>query len=201
MEDVQSLAGYIKGKTQSQCHIYEKLYPWWSTSQEDVLLLSSRMWVSCMEIKRNMCPTPVSGRLKRREEEKNLGHLSGSRRASRGRRLLLRLRCHRKVRLKLTNQVGRHFWRSRSCSIWGKKKKQHSSPQMLGGFSRASEWASLITDCRRSFIYKPQGFYRKSEELISCRPILGHHHHVHGSREDGACRGFSFFKSYFLVSL
>lgn len=53
----------------------------------------------------------------------------------------------------------------------------------LGG----SPERSLITDCRQSFIYKPQGFYWKSEELISCLPILGHHHKHGSSREEKVC--------------
>lgn len=65
------------------------------------------------------------------------------------------------------------------------RQKQHSK---TGRFSKAS----LITNCGQSFIYKPQCFYWKSEELISCLPILGHQHEQ-GSTEVGGCQGFFFF--------
>lgn len=60
-----------------------------------------------------------------------------------------------------------------------RQKTTFITTPIVGRFSRAC----LITNCRQSFIYKPQGFYRKSEGLISCLPILGHHHHKRGRRE------------------
>lgn len=75
------------------------------------------------------------------------------------------------------------FRRSRSCCISGQNNTV--SHCKTGRFSKAS----LITNCRRIFIYKPQSFYWKSDELIRCLPILGHQREQWST--EGCCFSFS----------
>lgn len=170
-------SGNIKGNTRSQCHIYEKLYPRWSTSQEDDPL------VSCMQTKCNMCPTPSRGSTSRNWASRTSLCMS-SERSGMWTPLCCLLFSHALCivgRSEVEKSSGAAVLRDQGAAAFSGKNNTlcHSK---AGRFSKAS----LITNCRQSFIYKPQSFYWKSEELISCLPIRGHHCEQ-GSREEGCC--------------
>lgn len=190
VEDVQS--GYIKANMRSSRHIYEKLYPWWSTSQGDVPLVSQGCESAAWKL------NATCARLLREVKSKNVNlrdffyvQVKWALWTVNASLLVVLLFSHALCiigRFEVEkNQVGQQFWEIKELHAFEAKTTLFCHSK-AGRFSKAS----LITNCRHSFIYKPQSFYWKSEALISCLPLLGHHHEQ-GSREEEGCRRFILF--------
>lgn len=155
---------------------------------------TTRMWVSCMQIK---CNVPDSFmRLKNKKPSPQYIFSVHVKRAvwDVNAALLVALLFSHALCIVGRSEVGEIKWgssfeRSRSCSITGQKTTHFATPK-AGRFSKAS----LITNCGQGFIYKPQSFYSESEKLISCLPILGHHCEQRSREESG---GFFIFSIWF----